>query len=119
DEALCARKNFQLRACNYVSGDYEVNPKQLMRVADNLMMNAIQHTPPSGKVWIVTLSDACNIDNWLFDFVRNTYTFDFNQFAYLIVQNEGKGIPAEKLEFLFDPLYQVDQSRSKKDAHGT
>ncbi len=118
-DALCEKKKIHLFACNNVSGSYDVNPKQMMRVADNLMMNAIQHTPELGKIWIVTLSEASNLENGLFEFVKNTYTFDFTKYAYLVVQNEGEGVPEEKLNFLFDPLYQVDQARSKKDSHGT
>lgn len=118
-EPLCEKKNIQLTACNNVKGNYDVNPKQLMRVADNLMMNAIQHTPPSGKVWIIALSEASNLEDWLYGFARNGYTFDFGKYAYLIVQNEGEGIPEENIPYLFDPLYQADQARSKKDASGT
>ncbi len=117
--ALCEKKDLTLTACNYVYGNYDVNPKQMMRVADNLMMNAIQHTLEKGKIWICSVSESANLDDWLFTFVRNTFTFDFDRHAYLIVQNEGRGIPSENIDYLFDPLYQVDQARSKKDAHGT
>jgi len=118
-EALCKKKKIQLTARNYVAGTFQVNPKQLMRVADNLMINAIQHTPESGNIWLVALSEASNLENGLFDFVQDSYSFDFTKYAYLIVQNEGVGIPERKIDYLFDPLYQVDQARSKKDDHGT
>lgn len=118
-DALCEKKDITLTACNYVYGNYDVNPKQMMRVADNLMMNAIQHTPRTGKIWFYAISEPTNLGDWLFAYVRNTFTFDFTNYAYLIVQNEGKGVPPEKIDYLFDPLYQVDQARSKKDAHGT
>ncbi|MBO1002827.1 sensor histidine kinase [Pseudogracilibacillus auburnensis] len=117
-EALCEKKNIELKTCNNVIGDYDVNPKQLMRVADNLMMNAIRHTPESGRIWVLSLSKEKELEHWLFDFVK-PYSFDYESYTYLIVQNEGEGIPEEKMDFLFDPLYQVDQARSKKDAHGT
>lgn len=117
-EQLCEQNNVQLIACNDVTGKHLVSPKQLMRVADNLMMNAIRHTYKRGKIWLVTLSEETQLD-WLFDFVRRSFPFDFDRFTYLIVQNEGEGITEENMPYLFEPLYQVDQARSKKDAHGT
>ena len=34
-------------------------------------------------------------------------------------QNEGQGIAKEELPYLFDPLYQVDRARNKKETIGT
>ena len=113
-EALCEEKQIQLTVSNHISGKYAVNPKQFMRVADNLMTNAIRHTPEGKSIWITAISDRLHINGWLFHYVRNEYTFDFAKFAYVIVQNEGVGIPKEKLAYLFEPLFQTDQARSKR-----
>lgn len=118
-EALCTEKNIQLTAKSFVSGTYYVNPKQMMRVADNLMSNALQHTTSDRRIWLVATSDHDAPLDWLFDFVKQAYTFDYTTYTYLIVQNEGEGVPTEKLAHIFNPLYQVDQARSKKHAHGT
>ena len=114
---LCKEKNIHLEIISNVVGLYEVNPKQLMRVADNLMSNAIQHTNAGGHIWLAAIS-AEGIDQ-LFDFVKKSYTFNFNENMYLIVQNNGKGIAGDKIIQVFDPLYQIDEARSKIDAHGT
>src|SRR5699024_5712110 len=53
--------------------------------------------------------------NWLFDYVMSQYTFDVENNAYLIVQNEGEGIHEEAKQQLFQPLYQMDQARNKQD----
>lgn len=118
-DALGQEKALQLIAENHVTDEYEVSPEQLMRVADNMMMNAIQHTPHGGKIWIAAFSDMAHIPTWLFDYVKDTYNFDTTHQMYLLVQNEGEGIDEDSKAHLFDPLYQVDQARSKKDAHGT
>ena len=118
-EALCEEKELTLTTENSVTEEYDVNPKQLMRMADNLMMNAIQHTPNGGTVWLGTFSAADNIPIWLFDYVQQTYSFDTAEYMYLVVQNEGLGIDEANKTYLFNPLYQVDQARSKRDAHGT
>lgn len=118
-ELLCEEKGIRFHVSSYVSGSFQLNPKQLMRVSDNLMSNAIKHTEPNARVWISAYGeDGLNL-NWLFSFVKGEMEFDVKENVYLIVQNDGKGIERAKLKHLFDPLYQVDQARSKKDEHGT
>lgn len=117
-EAMCKEKNITLQSFNNVKGQYDVNPKQFVRIADNLMTNAIQHTEVGGEICIASLSSLANV-KFLFDFVYQDYHFDFENNAYLIVQNEGNGIPETEIPQLFNPLYQADKSRSKKDAHRT
>lgn len=118
-EALTEGKQLTLMTENHVTGDFEVSPKQLMRVADNLMSNAIHHTPSQGKIWLSTFSEKVDTPTWLFDYVQSSYNFDTEKYMYLIIQNEGIGIEKANQEALFDPLYQVDQARSKKAMHGT
>lgn len=118
-EPLCENKSISLTASSDVEGYYEVNPKQLVRVVDNLMMNAIHHTPENHSIWMKAFSNKSGVPSWLFRFVTEDYTFDFENYAYVIVQNEGEGIKAENLRNVFEPLYQVDQARSKKETHGT
>src|SRR5699024_7187165 len=101
-----------------VSGQFDVNPKQFIRVVDNLMTNAIYHTPIKGNIWLTALSENINLP-WLFSFVSEQFHFDFEHNAYVIVQNEGKGIPKDHMTYLFDPLYQVDVARTKREAHGS
>lgn len=118
-EALADEKQITLMTENHVIGDYEVSPKQIMRVVDNLMSNAIHHTPIQGKIWLSTFSEEVDIPNWLFEYVAPSYSFNTEKYMYIIVQNEGSGISEVNQKLLFDPLYQVDQARSKKIAHGT
>lgn len=118
-EPLSEQKNLQMKARNEVKGLYEVNPQQLIRVADNLIMNAIQHTDEGKSICICAFSDEAGKPETLFSFVNEAYTFQFDHFAYITVQNEGVGIRADDLPYIFDPLYQADESRSKKDTSGT
>lgn len=118
-EPLGTNKNLSIQAFADVVGTYYVNPKQMVRVVDNLVTNAIQHTKAGDKVWIATFSEkACGAE-FLFDFVRETAEFNFEKFTYIVVQNEGTGIVAEKLSKILEPLYQVDEARSKRDDYGT
>lgn len=116
-EPLCEEKGIQLHVSSHVTDYYEVNPNQMMRIIDNLMSNAIQHTNLGGQIWLATESEK-EID-WLYGFVKRLYMFNFEENMYIVVQNEGQGIATEKVERIFDPLYQADDARSKKDASGT
>src|SRR5690625_5282090 len=68
-EAMCKEKNITLHTLNNVNGLYDVNPKQLIRIADNLMTNAIQHTKVGGEISIAALSSLANAE-FLFDFIN-------------------------------------------------
>lgn len=118
-EPLCKEKGISLHVHADVQGMYEVNPKQMMRVADNLMSNAIQHTDRNGEIGIAALSENVERLAWLFDFVPLAYPFNFDNHMYFIVQNSGTGIAKEEINKLFDPLFQADESRNKRDAKGT
>ncbi len=62
-----------------------LDPEQIKQVILNLVINAIQATPPHGHVTLRTRSK----DGWL----------------ALEVEDEGKGIPEENLEKIFDPFF--------------
>ncbi|PWA12184.1 sensor histidine kinase [Pueribacillus theae] len=118
-EPLCKEKGIILHTYCEVNGTYEVNPKQMIRVANNLMSNAIQHTDHGHQIWLAALSDGSLSPDWLFDFVKKELSSHAGDDVYFIVQNEGSGIAKEKITHIFDPLYQADQARSKKEARGT
>src|SRR5699024_6185094 len=117
--ALCKDKKIDLYVNAHVTGMYEVNPKQIMRIADNVMSNAIQHTPYGNNNWIIDISDSEIVTDQLFEFVTKTFSLNFEENVYFIVQNEGSGIAEDKIAQIFDPLYRADQARSKRDEHGT
>ncbi|HLS65411.1 MAG TPA: HAMP domain-containing sensor histidine kinase [Pseudogracilibacillus sp.] len=116
-EPLCKEKSLQLTVRNNVTGTYAVHPKQWVRVADNLVTNAIRHAPSGGNIVIAALSSFES--HLLAPYVYESYTFDFSKYAYFIVQNDGVGIDKAEIEKLFYPLYQLDDARSKVNDQGT
>jgi signal transduction histidine kinase len=66
----------------------------LHRVLDNLLDNALRHTPTGGTV---TLGWRCGVDH-----VR------------MWVQDSGPGIPPDDLARVFEPLYRSDKARSTR-----
>jgi two-component system heavy metal sensor histidine kinase CusS len=73
-----------------VAGD----PDRLRRVFMNLLNNAIQYTPPGGRVWIEGESS------------RDATT--------LVIADNGSGIPADDLPHIFDRFRRVDQARNRQ-----
>uniref|UniRef100_A0AB33IT60 histidine kinase n=1 Tax=Prevotella sp. GTC17253 TaxID=3236793 RepID=A0AB33IT60_9BACT len=72
---------------------------QMKKVINNLLANAIKHTPQGGDVSIVLSAD------------ERTFT--------LLVNNPGNPIPAEQIEKIFDRFYQVEQLELSSRELGT
>ncbi len=81
----------------------EVHPLQSKVVADsdriiqtftNLLSNAIKFSPAGGRVILAGTSDSENV--------------------HITVQDQGRGIPKEKLESIFERFQQVDASDSRE-----
>lgn len=113
---LCDEKNITLNVTTAVTGDYQVNPKQLMRVVDNIMANAILHTPVNGEIGLAA-TNYSHIPTWCFNFVKRVCTKQSG--IYLIVQNSGSSVSQEDLTHVFEPLYQADRARTKAGSRGT
>jgi signal transduction histidine kinase len=70
-----------------------VDPDRIAQVLDNLLDNAIRYSPPRGEV-IVTLDPEAD------------------QVACRVT-DQGPGIPAEHLPFIFERFYRVNQARGR------
>lgn len=112
---VCKEKGFRAETFLHVEGKYDVHPKQLMRVMDNLISNAWTYTEQGGFIGIAAFEPS-HIPLWCKDFVKSS--FKEAEGVYLVVQNSGEGISLEECNKLFEPLYQVDQSRSKAGQRG-
>ena len=80
-----------------VTADYD----RLDQVLSNLISNALRHTPAGGRVSVETAPGAGEERN-----VR------------LQVKDNGSGIPAEDLPFIFDRFWRADRSRSDRTHSG-
>jgi signal transduction histidine kinase len=71
-----------------VEGDAELLTQALV----NMVENGLRHTPPGARVQVGAREDE--------------------QGAYLVVRDDGPGVPPEELARLFDRFYRLERSRS-------
>jgi signal transduction histidine kinase len=70
-----------------------VDPERIRQILDNLMQNAIRHTPPNGAIQISLQSE--------------------NHDLIIQVRDSGPGIPEAALPHLFERFYRVDKGRDR------
>lgn len=73
---------------------FEGDPDRILQVLTNLLSNAIKFSPPGASVRILTASDGNNL--------------------VLQIEDAGRGVPADKLEAIFDRFGQVEPSDAKQ-----
>lgn len=82
-----------------VSGYVSVDPEQMQRVFDNLLENSRKY----GEVTLLKIRIAL-------ERTKEGFSICFS--------DNGVGVAEEKLPFLFDEFYRIDESRNKKEGNG-
>lgn len=70
-----------------------VDPVQVQRVVDNLLQNALRHTPDGGTIRVTVHPAADNVT--------------------VEVADSGEGIPGHDVPYIFDRFYRGEKSRSR------
>ncbi len=93
-DALAEDKSVQLQ----LHGDGRVTGDRLMlrRALNNLLSNAMRHTPPGGKIVVDIASRDGGVE--------------------VAVENDGAEIPAEIQPSLFDRFFRADKSRARPES---
>jgi len=90
-EGQAIEKGLSVEAHADGAADYLTSPR-LVRVLQNLLQNAIRHTPADGSVRMEARR--------------------FDEGIELIVEDTGEGIAADALEHVFEPFWRADAARS-------
>lgn len=69
----------------------EADAVRLVQVVSNLVDNAVKYTPDAGHITVAVTADARE--------------------AVIVVQDDGAGIPADRVDSIFEPFVQLSQSR--------
>ena len=88
----------------------DADPDRIIQVLMNLLGNAIKFSPRGSTVWL-TVKFLCE-DRTHTELTKNG-TADSKQILFQ-VKDQGRGIPADKLESIFERFHQVDASDSRK-----
>lgn len=97
-----------------VKGQYNVNVKNMIRLTDNIVNNAIRHTPEGKKIYLGAFSDYFSLPNWTpLQFNKEIEEWRKDG-VVIIIGNEGSFIDSEEIENIFKPFYQSDKSRNKQ-----
>ena len=77
-------------------GEVLADPDRTIQVLINLLSNAVKHSPSGSKVEVTTTLER--------------------GLAAIAVQDHGPGIPAHKVDFIFEPFTQLDASDTRRIA---
>ena len=85
--------------------------EKMLRVISNIMSNAIKFTPQEGNVYMLL-----SIQQWEESSENTIIPNDqlSKDCLFLIIKDTGSGIPPEKLPYIFDRFYQVDDSNTRQ-----
>jgi PAS domain S-box-containing protein len=91
-----------------------VDPERIIQVITNLLSNAIKFAPNNSTIWLCAesqeLADKSNEDR-----IKNNGEYiNCSRKILFKVQDQGRGIPGDKLESIFERFKQVDASDSRK-----
>ncbi|MEV0481027.1 HAMP domain-containing sensor histidine kinase [Streptomyces sp. NPDC050508] len=92
----------------------DADPVRLRQMVDNLVSNAVRHTPAGGSV---TLGATVELDEGLPGRGTDVHVPgkpERGRFVVLTVSDTGCGIPAEELPHIFDRFWRAEKSRSRQ-----
>jgi signal transduction histidine kinase len=70
----------------------DADPVRLAQVVSNLVDNAVKYTPDAGHINVAVTADGRE--------------------AVIVVQDDGAGIPSERVESIFEPFVQLSESHN-------
>lgn len=89
----------------------DVDADKIRRVIGNLLANAVKFTPPGGSILVrADVVEAPPVGNTRFDI----FDPERNRYLRVAVTDTGVGIPADKVDRIFDAFFQVDSSSTRK-----
>ena len=117
-EEPCNEKGIILTVVLESASSYSVNVKDMIRIVDNVMANAIRYTDETKNIWLAAISAENPLPDWIFPpFYKELEEWGQNG-TILLVQNEGESIPVTQQELVFNPFFQVEGARGHGGSSG-
>ncbi|WP_042345208.1 sensor histidine kinase [Bacillus massiliigorillae] len=117
-EENCAKKNLALTIESEIEGTYMLDTKQMVRVMDNIVGNAIRHTPLDGALRLAVIHSRQALPEWIFPIVKAKLESWRSDGTIVLVQNEGEAVPHYMKEALFQPFVQAEEARGAGGSAG-
>ncbi len=93
-----------------ISIEVWVDSDRMLQMLTNLLSNAIKFSEPGKSVWL-----TANLQTGCLELPSPDHPeVVFQHLLLLTVRDEGRGIPPDKLQSIFEPFQQVDASDSRK-----
>lgn len=93
---------------NYPSVQVWADPDSIVQTLTNLLSNAIKFSPPNTTIWLT----AEQVDHQPLG--KHTQSQTPTPYILFQVKDQGRGIPDEKIEAVFERFQQVDASDSRQ-----
>jgi PAS domain S-box-containing protein len=100
-QPIAEKVNIKLSVLS-ISANIWVDSDLMIQVLTNLLSNAIKFSHPGSTVWLTVEIDS-----------KNIFNSDTTPYTLFKIKDSGRGIPADKLELIFDRFQQVDLSDSR------
>jgi PAS domain S-box-containing protein len=84
-----------------ISASIWVDPDLIIQTLTNLLSNAIKFSNPGSTVWLTV------------EIGQDIFNVDASPYILFKIKDNGRGIPADKLELIFERFLQVDSSDSR------
>lgn len=91
------------------------DPDRIVQTLTNLLSNAIKFSPPGATVWLSAEIQPESEEFLSSDPLPLRSFANIKQKILFKVEDKGRGIPADKLETIFERFQQVDASDSRKN----
>ncbi len=105
DEMRAMAEKAEITLCSIpTSVEIWADPDRIIQTLTNLLSNAIKFSPPGTTVWLIAETR------------ENREAIQENREILFQVKDQGKGIPNDKKETIFDRFQQVDASNSRSQS---
>ncbi|HAG43688.1 MAG TPA: hypothetical protein DCL31_10620 [Clostridium sp.] len=117
-EEVCEKSNINYNTEINVKGNYKVDVKQMIRIVDNLMSNAIKYTGEGKSIHMGAFSEEFSLPDWICEEEEKKLKEFRKNTAVILIKNQGEEIAKEDIDRILEPFYKVDNSRNKKVGTG-
>ncbi len=86
------------------------DPEKMAQIMNNLLSNAFKFTDEGGQIWVKVYTIQSSQSN---THIENRSSLTAGSCS-IVISDNGKGIPADKLPHIFDRFYQADDSIARR-----